>query len=80
MRSQGGGQCGWGDNGGEEIPRRSGGRGGEDEVARGKDGGAPVSGLAGSSSKEAGAEMSARGRWGGGHKAEAAKTGGTAAN
>ena len=44
-----------GGTGGEEIPRRSGGWGGEDEVARGKDGGAPVSGLAGSSSKAAGA-------------------------
>ena len=58
-----------GDTGGEEIPRRSGGRGGEDEVARGKDDGAPVSGLAGSSSKAAGewrrrSSGGARGWWG----------------
>ena len=69
MRSQGGGQRGWGDTGGEEIPRRIGGQGGEDEVARGKDGGAPVSGLAGSSSKATGAwrrrsSGGARGWWG----------------
>ena len=49
MRSQGGGQRGWVDTGGKEIPRRSGGRSCEDEVAGGKDGVSPVSGLAGSS-------------------------------